>query len=345
MILVNNRGNIMELSNNMKRNIVIFLLALFFIVLWFVLFKNPKVSIVMPVYNGEKYLEKTVGFLLQSKFRDFEFIMIDDGSSDNSYKKMLELAEIDSRIKVYKNDKNMGIVKTRNKGMSLAKGQYIAPMDQDDWSLPERLGESVKYLDENPEIAVVDVGTILMDAYFKGIKVERYGAISYLLKTLEFERNNYTQDEIDENVKFSLLFSLAVPTQSGAMMRRSFLEENNIKYREGILYSDDYYLYADMVKKGAKFHHIDEVMHVYNDVREHEKEFNQVQYDETLNVKRELFKYIDLNFDDYKDDWDNMSKFVCRVIDDLLAKDYENKIISRKLLEKNKKLVCEMNMQ
>ena len=294
----------------------------------------------MPVYNGEKYLEQTIGFLLQSDFTDFEFIMIDDGSKDNSYNKMLEIQKTDRRIKVFKNEKNMGIVKTRNRGFELARGKYIAPMDQDDWSLPERLGAEVKYLDEHPEIDVVDVGTILMHAYFKGMKVERYGAISYLLKTLEFERANYTQEEIDENVRFSLLFSLAVPTQSGAMMRKSFIDENNIKYREGILYSDDYYLYADMVKKGAKFHHIDEVMHIYNDVREHEKEFNQIQYDETQNVKREMFEYIGLNFDDYKEDWDDMNNFVCRVIDDLLAKNSENKLIARNLLEKNKRLIC-----
>ncbi len=307
----------------------------------FFLFKKPKVSIVMPVYNGEKYLDQTIGFLLQSNFRDFEFIIIDDGSSDNSYQKLLEFEKQDKRIKVYKNEKNMGIVKTRNRGMSLAKGKYIAPMDQDDWSLPDRLGVEVKYLDEHPWIAVVDVGTILMHAYYKGLKVERYGAISYLLKTLEFERANYTVDEIDENVKFSLLFSLAVPTQSGAMMRKSFIDENNIKYREGILYSDDYYLYADMVRKGAKFHHIDDVHHVYNDIREHEKEFNQTQYEETQNIKRELFEYVGLSLDDYKDAWNDMNKFVCLVIDDLLKKEGENKIISRKLLEKNKKLVCE----
>lgn len=331
------------MKNIIKKRIfwIVFVFVIVVFCGWYLYIKKPKVSIVMPVYNGEKYLDQTIGLLLQSQFRDFEFIIIDDGSSDNSYNKLLELQKEDRRIKVYKNEKNMGIVKTRNKGMSLAKGKYIAPMDQDDWSLPERLGVEVKYLDEHPDIAVVDVGTILMHAYFKRLKVERYGAISYLLKTLEFERANYTQDEIDENVRFSLLFSLAVPTQSGSMMRKSFIDENNIKYREGILYSDDYYLYADMVKKGAKFHHIDDVYHIYNDVREHEKEFNQIQYDETLNIKRELFEYVGLNLDDYEKYWDDMNKFVCVVIDDLLKKEGENKIISKKLLEKNKKLVCE----
>ncbi len=328
---------------NLKKKSFVFLLVFSVIcclIGGYFLFKKPTVSIVMPVYNGEKYLEKTVLFLLHSDFRDFEFIIIDDGSKDGSYKKLEQIAKMDKRIKLYKNEKNMGIVKTRNKGMSLAKGKYIAPMDQDDWSMPERLGASVKYLNENPLIDVVDVGTILMKDYFQGRKVERYGAISYLLKTLEFERENYTKEEIDENIKLSLLFSLAVPTQSGAMMRKEFLEKNNIKYREGILYSDDYYLYLDMVKKGANFHHIDEVMHIYNDVREHEKGFNVKQIEETNNAKRELFAFVGLNFDDYVQDWNNLEMFVCRVIDDLLKKSDEELYFNRVLLEKNKKFVC-----
>jgi len=335
----------MKLLNLKKQHIV--LLAILFVICisigGFFIFKKPKVSIVMPVYNGEKYLEKTVLFLLYSKFRDFEFIIIDDGSKDNSYKLLEEIAKTDRRIKLYKNEKNMGIVKTRNRGMALAKGKYIAPMDQDDWSMPDRLGASVKYLDENPKIDVVDVGTILMNDYFHGRKVERYGAISYLLKTLEFERANYTQEEIDENIKFSLLFSLAVPTQSGAMMRKSFIDENNIKYREGILYSDDYYLYLDMIKKDANFHHIDEVMHIYNDIREHDKGFNAKQVEETNNAKRELFTLVGLNFDNYENDWDNLENFVCRVINDLLLKDEKNLYFNRALLEKNKKFICDKN--
>ena len=328
---------------NINKRIIIFLFSCLILTLGisYYFLKTPKVSIVMPVYNGEQYLEQTIGFLLLSNYKDFEFIIIDDGSTDGSYKKLKEIASSDNRIKLFKNEKNMGIVETRNKGMQLAKGEYIAPMDQDDWSLPDRIGTSVKYLDEHPDTDVVDVGTILMKDYLNGIKTERFGVISYLLKDAEFEKNNYTLEEIDENIKLSLLFSLAVPTQSGSMMRKDFLEKNNIKYTKGILYSDDYYLYADMLRNGAKFHHINEVLHIYNDIREHSNNFNLKQFEETQNIKKELFNYVGLNFNDYKDIQNDIKLFACKVINDLLNKEEVELKFSKTLLQKNKELICQ----
>jgi len=300
--------------------------------------KAPKVSIVMPVYNGTKYLEQTVGFLLASDFRDFEFVIIDDGSTDNSWEKLEELAETDSRIKLYKNEKNMGIVKTRNRGFDLARGKYIAPMDQDDWSLPNRLSLEVTYLDNHPDVAIVDVGTILMASYHRGIKEERMGGVSYMMESYDNEEKYYTLDERDENIKLSLFFSLAVPTQSGAMMRRKFLDDNHIRYTEGIRYADDYYLYADMIKAEARFHHINDIAHVYNDIREHEKAFVKKQIDEVYEVKKDLFAWAGIDFEGY----DNLEieAFMCKLFDDLAQVAPEKSRFSKALLEKNKKLLC-----
>ena len=304
------------------------------------LLKAPKVSIVMPVYNGAKYLDQTVGFLLASDFTDFEFVIIDDGSTDNSWKKMQEFAAQDNRIKIYKNEKNMGIVKTRNRGFDLARGQYIAPMDQDDWSLPNRLSLEVKYLDEHPDVDIVDVGTILMAAYHKGIKEERMGGVCYMMESYENEAKFYTLDERDENIKLSLFFSLAVPTQSAAMMRRRFLDEHHIRYTEGIRYADDYYLYADMIRAGARFHHIEDIAHVYNDVREHEQAFMQKQVEEVLAVKNKMFLWAGISFDGYKNL--EIEEYMCRLFDDLLKVAPEKSRFSRELLKKNQKLLCQI---
>lgn len=318
----------------------IFLLVLIGIFIWYKLLP-PKVSIVMPVYNGVKYLDKTINFLLLQSYKDFELIAIDDGSTDGSYEKLLELAQIDNRIRIYKNDENMGITKTRNKGFLLARGKYIAPMDQDDWSLPDRLDLSVKYLDEHSDITIVDVGTILMKSYYKGIKDERMGVITWLLDGFSNEAKHFNADERNENIKLSLLFSLAVPTQSAALMRKSWFIENNVKYTEGILYADDYYLYADMLKKGAKFHHIEEIQHIYNDVRKHDNQFNKKQYDEVINLKKDLFAEIGLNYDKYVYLNDEPQKYMCKLFEELLSIENKDLHFSRELLKKNKSIICD----
>jgi hypothetical protein len=99
-----------------------------------------------------------------------------------------------------------------------------------------------------------------------------------------------------------------------------------------------------MIKKGAKFHHIDEIMHIYNDIREHDKEFSLKQIEETENVKKELFMWAGLEFNDYKDNWNNLKGLVCKVLDDLLVKKDEDLKFRRGLLEKNKRLICNISL-
>lgn len=98
---------------------------------------GPCVSIVMPVYNGEPYLVESVDSILNQTFVDFEFIIVDDGSTDHSREILAEYAKKDTRIALYCNHQNSGIIKTLNKGLALARGKYIARHDADDVSLPE----------------------------------------------------------------------------------------------------------------------------------------------------------------------------------------------------------------
>lgn len=302
-------------------------------------FKPPKVSIVMPVYNGAQYLERTIGFLLLSNYRDFEFVIIDDGSTDNSWEKLQEIAKQDRRIKLYQNEKNMGIVKTRNRGWQLARGEYIAPMDQDDLSLPERLELEVEYLDKHPDVALVDVGTISMAAYNKGISIPRVGAVSYLFKDDKAETQLLTLDERDENIKLSLFFSLAYPVQSGSMLRRSFFDKNHIKWPEGILVTDDYWMYAEMIEKEARFHHIDNIAHIYNDVRAHSDDFMKKRAEEVLGVKRKMFAWAGIDYEGYENL--EVEEYMCRLFKDMLNLPDEKRKFSKSLLEKNQKLLCQ----
>jgi L-malate glycosyltransferase len=114
---------------------------------------NPKVSVLMSVYNGEKYLAEAIHSILQQTFTDFEFLIVNDGSSDNSVS-IIESFK-DSRIRLIHNEKNLGLIDSLNKGVLLAKGEYIARMDADDISIPSRLEKQVNFLDTNLEVSAV----------------------------------------------------------------------------------------------------------------------------------------------------------------------------------------------
>ena len=95
---------------------------------------RPKLSVIMPNYNAEKYLAEAIQSILNQTFTDFEFLIIDDASKDNSVNKIKPYN--DPRIRLVENEKNFGLSKTLNKGIDLANGKYIARIDQDDLSLP-----------------------------------------------------------------------------------------------------------------------------------------------------------------------------------------------------------------
>lgn len=113
----------------------------------------PKISVIMPAYNAEKYIAEAIDSILGQTYGDFEFIILNDCSKDRTEE--IILSYTDPRIVYLKNEKNMGVAATLNRGLSAAKGEYIARMDADDISLSMRFEKQVAYLDENPKIAVL----------------------------------------------------------------------------------------------------------------------------------------------------------------------------------------------
>src|SRR3989344_484233 len=111
---------------------------------------KPKISVVMAVHNGMPYLKDAVASILNQTCKNFEFIVIDDGSTDKSWSFLNGLK--DKRLKLIKNKKNLGLAKSLNAGLEAAKGQYIARMDADDISLPKRLETQLKFLENNPQV-------------------------------------------------------------------------------------------------------------------------------------------------------------------------------------------------
>lgn len=117
--------------------------------------KLPKISVIIATHNRAHLLVSSVESILNQTLQDFELILINDGSTDNTQEVLFELAKRDKRIKAYSNEKNIGNGKTRNKALEIAAGEYIAMLGDDDVSLPERLEIQAKYLDENPTVSLM----------------------------------------------------------------------------------------------------------------------------------------------------------------------------------------------
>lgn len=113
----------------------------------------PKITVLMPVYNGEKFLHKAVESILSQTFEDFEFLIINDASTDNS--RDIILSYCDPRIRLIENKRNMGLTFSLNKGLKLAHGEFVARIDADDVSLPQRLEKQLRYITEYTDVGMV----------------------------------------------------------------------------------------------------------------------------------------------------------------------------------------------
>ena len=195
------------------------------------------ISVIMSVYNGEKYLVQAIDSILNQTYQNFEFIIIDDCSTDNSSHILQEYAQKDSRIKIIKKEKNIGIkgfIENLNLGISIAKGKYIARMDQDDVSLPERFQKQVDFLENNPEITLVGAQLNLINEQNK-ITGEAIAALQH-------------RDIVKRITSQIQLFHPVI----------MFRKDQNIQYREKFIYCEDYDLYLNLITQGKKLANINE---------------------------------------------------------------------------------------
>lgn len=124
---------------------------------------KTKISIIMGVYNCETTISQSIDSIINQTFKEWELIMCDDASTDNTYDIALKYTKLHDNIFLYKNDINLGLNKTLNKCLKYSKGDYIARMDGDDISLPNRLEEEYKFLESHPEYAIVSTPMIFFD--------------------------------------------------------------------------------------------------------------------------------------------------------------------------------------
>lgn len=169
---------------------------------------QTKLTVFMPVYNGEKYLREAIESVLNQTLADFEFIIINDGSTDNSVK-IIESYQ-DKRIKLINNFKNMGLVFTRNRGLAESKTKYVAFLDCDDVAYPTRLKKQFDWLEKNPDFGLIGSWVELIDSNGKSTKITWKEALS------------------PEEIPCFLLFKNCF-TQSAIMIRKLALPEE--RYR------------------------------------------------------------------------------------------------------------------
>lgn len=124
---------------------------------------HPRVSVIMPAYNGAKTIAESINSVISQTYSDWELIICDDGSTDNTYEIAASYAEKYPDVILLRNERNLGEGATRNHCISHARGEYIAFLDCDDISLPERFREQVDFLDENPEYALVGTLGVYFD--------------------------------------------------------------------------------------------------------------------------------------------------------------------------------------
>ena len=116
------------------------------------IFKMPKISVIMPNYNAWKYISEAIQSVLNQTFGDFEFIIIDDCSADNSWEIIQEFAKKDSRIIALRNAKNLMVCRTANRALDMVRSEFIARLDSDDVALPERFSQQLDFLEKTLNI-------------------------------------------------------------------------------------------------------------------------------------------------------------------------------------------------
>jgi|ERR1019366_82900 glycosyltransferase involved in cell wall biosynthesis len=220
------------------------------------------VSVLMPVYNGENFLKEAIESILKQTYKFFEFIIINDGSTDKSEEIILSFN--DSRIRYIKNDENIKLVATLNKAISLAKGKYIVRMDADDVALPNRIEEQVKFMEANPEVGVC------------GSFVEVLGGT---------EQGRIVCFETDHDaIQFKLFFSNYIHHPS-VIIRKSILLKHHLEYKN-YLHAEDYKLWVDILQV-SKLHILPIVLIKY---RVHENNISVLEINQQATISKQIRK-------------------------------------------------------
>lgn len=231
---------------------------------------SPLVSVLMPVYNASLYLSEAIKSVLEQDYKNFEFIIINDGSTDDSESIILNFK--DSRIKYLKNEQNLKLIATLNRGLSIAQGKYIARMDADDISLSSRFRKQVSFLEQNND----------------------YGIVGTNAKIISLENKVISYPLTNNEIKYSLIFFNPF-IHSSVLIRKSILDENKLHYDATRLHVEDYDLWIKIMSY-SKGYNIEECLVLY---RIHENQvsnlFDELQKKNTIEIQIDYLISIGVN--------------------------------------------------
>ena len=199
---------------------------------------TPLVSILMPVYKTAPFLRDALDSLLSQTFTDFEIIVLNDCSPDNA-EEILDQYD-DPRIVRYRGEHNVGLSNVLNIGIEMAHGKYIARMDSDDLSLPDRLQVQVDYLNNHPEVDLVSVG------------MQLFGA----------KEEVWIREQNPEKVKINALFHSPV-LHASSMWRKNRFESLGLRFRQEMVPAEDYDLWTRALLDGLKLVNLPNVLYRY----------------------------------------------------------------------------------
>ncbi len=201
----------------------------------------PLVSVLMPAYNSGKYIAESIESILNQTFTDFELIIVNDGSTDNTVGIITQYLH-DKRVKLFHNEKNKGLAYTRNKCLELAHGTFLANLDSDDIALPDRLVKQIEVMQKYPNVGVC----CSWFEYFGG------------------EENSHFICETQKEqalIKIELLFGCIIGN-STVMLRADVLKQNKLNYHADYPPCEDYHVWSQLITHTA-FYTIPEILVKY----------------------------------------------------------------------------------
>lgn len=237
----------------------------------------PTISVVMGIYNCAKTLEEAVNCIINQTYTDWELIMCDDCSTDNTYSVAESLAKKDSRIVLLKNEKNLTLAPTLNKCIEHAKGKYVARMDGDDLCQLDRFEKEIMVLENNPDIALVSCNMDLFD------KNGTYRTVHY-----------------NKNPTLASFIKRSQFCHAGCMMRTEVLKElKGYDTSEKCKRVEDYDLWVRLYAAGYKGYNIQETLYSMRDDRNAKKRRNWKNRVNESRVKKRVFKLAKIPFYKY----------------------------------------------
>ena len=208
----------------------------------------PKVSIIMPFYNVEKYIEQCITSLLKQSYSDFELICVDDGSKDDSIKIVEKYGKIDNRIKIIRQE-NKGLATARNTGLKVATGEFIYFVDSDDWVHPDLLKETLTRIElDNSDIVIFDTYNVYGNSF---VPVNRIANFKDKFK----KEYLYYKDDID---------CIDLPcTAWSKLYRAEFIQKYNLQFPNGMRFGEDSPLWFLLLQNNPKISLLDKCLYFY----------------------------------------------------------------------------------